>query len=375
MPNVRSLVFIAGLLLAPSSLAAEPVAAGEPAASAALRTFADWKTGCDNLRNCTAIGLPPRGEETVGYIVVRRGGAPHAPPRVSLKMASELPFKSPATLSIKVDDAPVAGLSRASWPAAITDTGTFVAADIDGPDAQHLLRYMSAGKTLRVLVTGEGRKPETGTLSLSGIVAAFTHLDAVQHRTGTVTALITPGTAPADGIPAVPPMPVLAALRMEPLVPAPETLPAGVTPPDLDDCAGSIPPVPLVIRVSPRLTLWGICYVRGSYNEQSTFWLVGDGTPRQVAFPLPDGLSWTDGPSILENPNVSEDRLALQSNPRGRGAGDCGAAISWVWTRTDFRLASLSQMDECRGVRSEDWPVTYITHRARDAAGMPHLDK
>ena len=361
----RSALLILGFCLAPSVLRPEAARAGEPVASAAaLLTFGDWKVGCDNVRACTAVGLPPRDGEAVSYLVVRREGDAHARPHLTLKMGSDIPLHPALSLSIEVDPAPRAGPGLASWPGVIQGDGDFARVDIDGEDAVHLLRTLVAGKTLRVLMTGDGRTPEVGTVSLSGLGAALSHLDDIQHRTGTATALVEPGVTDSGGIPPVPPVPVLVARRMKPVSPVPETLPAGVAPPDPDDCAGRLPPTPLVISLSPGLTLWGICYVRGSYNEQSTFWLVGEGGAHPAAFGLPDGLSWTDGPAILENPILSEDGLALLSNPRGRSPGDCGAVITWVWTGTDFSLASLAQMDECRGVRPEDWPITYTTHRA-----------
>lgn len=356
--------FVLGLCLAPFALLVEAAPSGDAVASAAaLRTFGDWKVGCDNVRACTAVGLPPRDGEAVSYMVVRREGDAQARPHLILKMGSGIPLHPALTLSIEVDPAPLPGLVRASWPAVVPGDGDFARVDIDGQDAVQLLRTLVAGKTLHLRMTGDGRAPEVGTVSLSGLGAALRHIDDVQHRTGTATALVEPGVADGGTIPPPPPAPVLVARRMEPVSPAPETLPPGVAPPDPDDCAGRLPPKPLVIDLARGLTLWGICYVRGSYNEQSTFWLVGAGGAHPAAFGLPDGLSWTDGPAILQNPILSVDGRALVSNPRGRSSGDCGAVISWVWSGTGFSLASLAQMDDCRGVRPEDWPITYTTHR------------
>lgn len=335
--------------------------AGEAAPPLPLSTFGDWLVGCDNVRSCTVIGLPPSdGSRGYGYIVIKREGVGEAAPVVSLLVGTGTIFKAPPSLSVEVDGAPVSGLSRSYWEGVLQDGGSYAQATVSGEDAARLLRRLTTGKALRIRATGAGRAPEDAAIDTAGAAAAFAQMDKVQRRVGTVTALVDPGPADAASIPVVPPLPVLTVIRMAPVAHPPAHLPRGVTPPDLDDCAGPNPPVPMVIRLSAKLSLWGVCYVRGAYSEQATFWLVGEGPARRAAFPSPDGQPGAESPAILDNPILSEDGLTLNSGQRGRGVGDCGTEAKWVWTGTAFHLASLSQMDECRGVRAEDWPVSYI---------------
>lgn len=337
--------------------AANAVAARPPSP---LSTFGDWMVGCDNGRACTAIGLPPSdGAGGYGYIVIRRAGEGDAGPVVSLLVGTATIFKAAPALSVEVDGAPVSDLSRASWEGVLEDGGSYARGTLTGEDATRLLRRLTSGKALRIRATGLGRAPEDATIGTAGAAAAFAHMDKVQGRPGTVTALVDPGPADAASIPAVPPLPLLTAVRMTPVPHPAAHLPHGVTPPDRDDCAGPNPPVPLVIRLSAKLSLWGVCYVRGAYSEQATFWLVGEGPARRAAFPAPDGPAGAESPAILDNPILAEDGLTLNSGQRGRGIGDCGTEARWVWTGEAFHLAYLSQMDECRGVRIEDWPVSY----------------
>ncbi|MEW6258261.1 MAG: DUF1176 domain-containing protein [Pseudomonadota bacterium] len=334
---------------------------------AALKTYGDWKVGCDTIRACRAIGLAPRDSATSGYVLVTRAGEAAAAPRVSVISRLDERFASPLRLSLTVDAAPVSGLSSASWPAVASEGGDSVRVDIGGADAVLLLARLATGKSLEVKVAGEGHPQATAVLSLTGASDALAHMDAVQLRTGTVTALVAPGTVPAATIPAVPSPPVVTSTQMVAILPPPEPLPPGVNPADPDDCAGARPPMVQVVRLSGGLELWGTCYARGSYNEQTAFWLVGQGPTRPATFPLPAGLSFTDAPAILENAVLSSDGHTLDSYVRGRGAGDCGAAIKWVWTGAEFKLADLAMMDDCRGVPQEDWPVVFRARWTRHA--------
>lgn len=353
----RSLALSLGLGLAWLGVVSE---AGWAAPPSPLSTFGDWMVGCDNVRSCTAIGVPPSdGSRGYGYLVIKRDGTGDATPIVSLLVGTGTIFNAAPSVTVEVDGAPVSGLSRSSWEGVLQDGGSYARGTVSGQDAVRLLRRVTTGKTLRIRATGVGRAPEDADVDTEGAAAAFAQMDKVQRRAGTVTALIDPGPAEAASIPAVPALPELTAIRMTQVAHPPAHLPHGVTPPDPDDCAGPNPPVPMVVRLSAKLSLWGVCYVRGAYSEQATFWLVGEGPARRAVFASPDAQPGAETPAILDNPILSEDGLTLNAGQRGRGAGDCGSEARWVWTGEAFHLAFLAQMDECRGVRAEDWPVSY----------------
>ena len=54
-----------GLLVAASSFSAQ---------TQSLNVFDDWVLGCDNLRQCVAIGMEPEGNANGVYLCVLRSG-------------------------------------------------------------------------------------------------------------------------------------------------------------------------------------------------------------------------------------------------------------------------------------------------------------
>lgn len=352
--SARAILMLA--LLAAAPLRAET----PPAKTPAVKTFKDWIVGCDNLRHCTAIGTSP-GMEFSGYVVVRRGAEGAAAPQVSFLARSDNPIKAPVALSILLDETPVPGMSGTSVPAQPDGSDTSVVrAQLEGHDAATLLGRMREGQKLDIKVAGADQSSFGSTISLAGAAAAFLHMDAAQLRTGTVTALVNPGTAPAGTIPPVPPVPVLHAVVMHEVKDPPADLPKGVPPADPDDCSGP-PPKPSVIRLSPGLELWGICYVRTRYRDLETYWIVGKDGAKPASFLIPGRAPSDDGAGVLVNSELSKDGRVLEAFDQGRGLGDCGTYAKWAWTGTAFELAYLAEMSDCRGVRKEDWPVTFTS--------------
>lgn len=342
-------------------LAATPLRAeAAPAKTPVVKIFKDWIVGCDNLRHCTAIGTSP-GTEFSGYVVVRRGGEGTAPPQVSFLARSDTPVKAPAALSMLLDGTPVPGMSDPSLPAQPDGSdASVVRVRLDDRDAATLLGRIREGHALDIKVTGADQSSFGSTISLAGAAAAFLYMDAAQLRIGTVTALVNPGTAPAGTIPPVPPVPVLHAVVMHQVKDPPADLPKGVTPADPDDCSGP-PPKPSVIRLSPGLELWGICYVRAHYRDLETYWMVGKDGVKPASFLIPGRAPREDGAGVLVNSELSQDGRVLEAFDQGRGLGDCGTYAKWVWTGTAFALAHLAEMSDCRGVGVDDWPVTYTS--------------
>ncbi|MEP9375898.1 DUF1176 domain-containing protein [Aquabacter sp. CN5-332] len=348
----------AGLVL--SALVAGPVLANDAQTKVAeLKTFRDWMVGCDNIRSCTAIGLPP-GREASGYVVVERDGAGGASTQVSLVVRTEDAIKSPIELSILIDGEPVLGMPQASYPAGVDKNDINTARlELPAEDAANLVRQIQDRKELNLKVTGPGRAPAESTISLTGAPAAFLYMDVDQFRAGTVTALAGSGWAAASTVPHVPHVPVLKPVLMRDVKDLPATLPAGVAP-NLDDCTDH-PPKPDLIRLSPQLELWGMCYVSAAYNLLRRYWIVDRGQVKEASFIVPGRKPRADGPAVLVNAELAQSGRVLESFALGRGLGDCGTHTMWVWTGTEFQLAFLAEMTDCRGVPVADWPVMHTS--------------
>ncbi|MBA4790785.1 MAG: DUF1176 domain-containing protein [Rhizobiales bacterium] len=361
MRHLRSTLPLAALLcaLAAGSARADDGPAQVPNAVPELKTFDDWIVGCDNIRRCTATGHAP-GRSAAGYVVIRRGAEAEAPVRIALVTRTETPIKTPVTLSIRVDGHPVSGLPPQPLPAA-PDANDDAAArvDLEGAQAMAFLAALREGKTLATTVTGADRPRTRSTVSLSGAMNTFLHMDAQQMRTGTVTALATPGPAPASTVPPPPALPVLTPVLMTEMKDPPATLPPGITPADPDDCPHASPPE--AVRLSSGRELWSVCETQGAYNVLQHYWIVDQGRAAEAAFEIPGRRPETGSAAVLVNSGLSDDGLTVDTFMMGRGIGDCGMHAAWVWTGDRFQLAFFAEMDDCRGVPMDDWPILYTT--------------
>ena len=64
-----------GLVVAASSFSAQ---------TQSLNVFDDWVLGCDNLRQCVAIGMEPEGNANGVYLRVLRSGKGAAEPEIKI---------------------------------------------------------------------------------------------------------------------------------------------------------------------------------------------------------------------------------------------------------------------------------------------------
>jgi hypothetical protein len=67
-----------------------------------LTSFDDWMLGCDNRRECVAIGLEPEGNAKGTYLRVLRSGEGHAEPTVKITVYE--PGRWPWRLRLAFDD-------------------------------------------------------------------------------------------------------------------------------------------------------------------------------------------------------------------------------------------------------------------------------
>jgi hypothetical protein len=331
--DTRVLALAAALVLAPA------------AAEADTNSFKDWTVVCDNLRTCQVAGFSADDSELPAMLRLSRSGEAGAPAKVEIDLLGETGFAGKApTLVI---DGRVVMTARAVTS---RDSADFTAV-LDDAQVGPLLGAARNGTLLSVRA---GDK-ELGQVSLAGMVAALRYVDDQQKRVGTVTAMIAKGSAPASGVPAPPPLPVL---HPAPAI-AQTGLPSRPPPPvaalahkaECDVEPGS-EGQPEAFRLSADKVLWQMPCGGGAYNFSSLF-VVVDKTGRAVLAPLE---SVDDG--LATNADYDPKTRVLDAYDKGRGVGDCGNSGKWVWTGEAFELSEQRVMPVCRGYGG-DWPVIF----------------
>ena len=298
-------------LLALAAAAAQP----QPGA---LKTFGDWEVGCDNVLNCSMRSLRERGPEA---------------PDISLTISRSDGRLAPAMFL------------------AVRDNGEYVAefaVMVDGvpyrrdalTDEEHRAVLKLPG-ALSLSVVGD--RP----ISLRGVVEAMRHMDRVQNRSGTVTALVEIG-------------------EKGPLTIAIARQPSEVSIKDVADETLQVSPT--IVAGMRRFARCG----RGdepvqaeTFSDDTTLVLIPCGADPAnrwtAAFTLRQNR-WT--PALIEQPSTpvwpiiaSVTRLA---NPRwykgqlsvrfNRSASDdCGVRQDLFWDGTSLRLTHQEELGVCQG--------------------------
>ncbi|MBS0409843.1 MAG: DUF1176 domain-containing protein [Proteobacteria bacterium] len=337
-------------------VAAVAVLASVPGAKAAgSKTFKAWYAVCDNLRACVAFGFPDGESEIGGYIRIARSGAAGAAPVVSLAITADDAPKA-ATWSLKIDGRAVPGLAGLVVKAA--DDGQ--SASLSPAQGAAVIAALHDGQALEV----EGDGKPVFSVSLAGSAAALLWLDDQQQRVGTVTALTRKGDRPASAVPSVPAPPLLRAGPAAGQAGLPSHAPVAVRRARPKDCTANPTgdmDAPLIARLAPGVVLWGPVCDQGAYSIANVFFL-GDekgGTLRPLSFPNPPGLAQKFA-TELSDPEFDDKTRTLTSFAKGRGIGDCGEMLSWVWDGKAFQLLGATVMTECHGVPMDDWPTLWV---------------
>lgn len=316
------------------------------ASAGELKEFKDWAVGCDNLRNCTAIGFVADEAQAGTYIRISRGGDRDAQPVVRIASMPDSDVHAPS-LQLSLSGVPN-GAAPQRLAARVVDD--FVDADLNGGAAMKLIDDLRNAQSLSVELFDGASAKGAKTVSLSGAAAALRYMDAQQLRVGTVTALVAKGPAAASTIRDVPAVPHFVGKVLSPMN-APKRLPPGVGKPDETCDAGEASVI--AFKAPDGVSLIGVCQSSGAYNTSYSFWVVRAGSQKAVA------ADFDSGGGEVVNPGLSKDGLTLSTFDKGRGVGDCGDSAEFTWDGTAFRTLTESEMPECLGVPSDDWPVTY----------------
>lgn len=333
---VRTLV--AGSLLAAPAFAG-PVTLGEQF------FHKDWAAACDNSLACEAVSLAPDGNmsDAPWVRIARESGADAVTVQIGL------PDPKGDRYRILIDGRLVdtGSLSKNEW-----------AIDVASRNALKLARAIGRGRKMLIL-GADGTK--LGERSLNGSAAALIHIDHLQNRAWTRSALLRTGKRTLRTKSA--PLPVVTAQPIGKVAAVPD---AGTIIGVVENSGCTEDPqavtensaISLGKRDGVNQALVLVSCGSGAYNMAMASY-VGTST---------DGKKWNFAPARFdfpEKPNAGIGGVTLQSNPqwdaasqqlssfhKGRGIGDCGTSARYVWDGIQFRLVEAKGMDQCSGARS-----------------------
>jgi Protein of unknown function (DUF1176) len=309
--------------------------------------FHGWAVACDNRLACEAIALQPELAPFDGISLLLTRAAMTGDIAITLSGFETKSDRYRVIIDGRIADT---GAINADAAGPITVTG---------PDALRLARSLAKGRTL-TLRDGEGA--EIGKISLRGSAAAFGHIDKIQNRAATKTALTAPGAR--NLVVNWMPSPVITAKKIVPTETTPDatTLVSliegspckeeryGVT----EDTAYSLGRVGGKARALVMISCGS-----GAYNFASAAFIgteeaAGKWRFAPAEFDYGEAIRTMDNSvQLLVNADWDAATQTMSSFAKSRGPGDCGNAESYVWDGAQFRLISAYAMDQCRG--SLDW--------------------
>lgn len=330
---------------------------GAPARAA---DFREWTVGCDNIKDCTAIGFPPEDQDGGGFIRVERAGGPDGRAKIRLFLYAE-EAKKGASLRLTADGAPIAGVAAEREARTGQDVDGY-AIEISPPELKPFIAALRKSHALN-LATADGKSKVD--ISLAGAVAALRNVDDIQGRIGTQTALIDVGDKPASAVPDAPALPVI----------VPEIAPPGLNenpalaaklrkriakehPDECDALPEGGGANDEATPLNKTQTLVALACSSGAYNFGSDFWIVTSGDVARAVPASFEAPGEKPGNSLF-NADFDRKTATLSFFYKGRGVGDCGDAGKYVWTGKGFALLEYSAMGACRGVSLDDWPVLW----------------
>ncbi len=352
------------LTIAAMTLVTAPGAMAQPGRT--LPSFDTWTVDCGNTGVCFASSFTRAQSVWVDVRIVRDWQA-EAQPLVRVTTNTELP--KDGTLQFEVDGQAIEALpleqlreiqSAIVAPAGFRPLGGEGFWYPTGPATATLLEAMQKGQELRVrLPAANSADPVTVPVSLQGLQASLLWLDNRQDRTGTVSAVVSPGTDPAKDAPHA--IPLLSADQLPPEVAA--VWSANRLCSEIDPAifaSQNAVRVPLAENASLYIIP---CGAPTAYNSPYVTVLAGkDGAARQVhvARMSEKGPVATD---LIYNARWIPAEQQLVSYFKGSGIGECGLWNRWSWNGTGLVLLEEAARKTCDGTPpdlsnwSNTWPA------------------
>lgn len=338
MPFVRTALAIS---LLPMPLQAAPVELGKQF------FHKDWAAACDNTLSCEAQSLiGDSQDESMPTVTVSRASDGAGPVQIGISLAEPKGDRYRLLVDGRLIESGM--LAKGEYPVRL-----------EGAAAMKLARAMGRG---RKLIVRGADNIVLGQLSLNGTAAAFTHIDVVQNRAGTRSALFASGKRALRAKSA--PLPVISAQRIgkQGIIPdagaivglvegsACAEASSGVT----ENSAYSLGKHDDTYKALVMLSCGN-----GAYNFSSAPY-IGSSTngkkwsfaPARFDYPAESDAAM-GGVQLLVNSSWDAESQQISSYAKGRGIGDCGSAETYVWDGNMFRLVDAFAMEECRG--SIEW--------------------
>ncbi|KQN03853.1 DUF1176 domain-containing protein [Sphingomonas sp. Leaf25] len=350
------------ILLLPLALCLQgPAAMAATDARPVYREIGDWLLACDNLRNCVAraardpAAAPVAGDDAEVRMDIARDSGPNGAVTVRLQAEHRI---DPTSIHIGTRPLP----RDLPWRIG----GDRQDASLTGEPARRFVRAIVDAPALMLARAGPAQ------ISLRGLAAVLLAMDEAQGRVGNASALVRPGSGPADLTP--PPM-LPPRIRVGP--PAPALADAQrlaravrrgqatiIAAHECDRSSDDDAAYPLT-RTEAIVVLG--C---GRFAYQTSVLLFR--TPRDrpaaatlLTLPDPPAARPTDAASAGEYVEGDYDpatRTFVEVS-KGRGMADCGSATEWTFDGTAFRVSAFRWQDRCAGTTPGEWPVLYQTRR------------
>ncbi|WP_428647712.1 DUF1176 domain-containing protein [Roseibium sp.] len=334
-----------------------------------LPGFDTWTVDCGNTGVCFASSLTRAQSVWVDVRIVRDWQA-EVPPLVRVTTNTELP--KDGTLQFEVDGKTIEALPleqlREMQPAVTAPAGFRPLGGEGfwyptGPATAALLEAMQKGRELTVrLPAVNGGDPVAVPVSLQGLKSSLLWLDNRQNRTGTVSAIVSPGTETAKDAPHA--LPLVSADQLPPEVAA--IWSANRLCSEIDPAifaSQNAVRVPLADGASLYIIP---CGAPSAYNSPYVTVLAGkDGAARQVhvARMSEKGPMATD---LIYNARWVPAEMELISYFKGSGIGECGLWNRWSWNGTGLVLLEEAARKTCDGTAPDlsNWSSTWPAKNA-----------
>lgn len=312
--------------------------------------FDKWSVGCGNSGMCFTSTFVRDQATWVDIRIVRDWRADAEP---LLRLTTNAALAADGTLKLTVDGAEIEALPVAQLreiqgnvvpPPGFRPIGGEGFWFPTGPVTREIVDTLAAGQAMIIDMPGTP-EPVAIQIPLNDLRSALEWIDDRQARTGTLSAMVMPGTEPAVDAP-----------HAMSLV-APETLPPAVaTVWDANRFCSDIDPAIFA----------GLDAIVAPLEDKSSLYLLPCGAPSAYNTPYvaihasPDGKArqvyvarMSDkGPvasDLIYNARWVPGRLELQGLFKGSGLGECGIWDRWVWTGTTFVLIEEATRQTCDG--------------------------
>jgi len=352
------LICAAAAFLTPMAAMAQP--------GRTVPSFESWTVDCGNTGVCFASSFTRSQSVWVDLRIVRDWHA-DAQPLVRLTTNTELP--KDGTLVFEVDGDQIEALpieqlremqTAVKPPAGFRPLGGEGFWYPTGPATLTLLEAMRSGNELTIrLPAVNGADPVAVPVPLQGMKASLLWLDNRQDRTGTVSAIVSPGTEPAKDAPHA--VALMSADQLPPEVAA--VWSANRLCSEIDPTIfASLNAVRVPLAEGASLYIVP-CGAPTPYNSPYVAVLSGkDGAARQVhvARMSDKGPIATD---LIYNAKWIPADQQLVSYFKGSGVGECGLWNRWVWNGTGLVLLEEAARTTCDGTEpdlsnwSSTWPL------------------